>query len=150
MEPPMRLFALALCTALFALPALAQVASSTSVPPNPPIAAGVTAQPTATVPVPQTVVTTAPGTPTLEDIGFDPKVKRDPNGKIIKDAAVPTGPVTDANSLRNDNPNTLRSDARPRITPPAAPTVPITKKPVVVPTTGVVVPPVAPGSPVLP
>ena len=63
----------------------------------------------------------APAQPALEDIGFDPKVKRDPSGHVIKQQGSVNAPITDANSLRSDSASGLRSDVagKPVIVPQA-------------------------------
>ena len=58
-----------------------------------------------TIPI-TTPATVAPG---KEEIGYDPKVKRDINGKVIGEAA-PVAPPTESEKLRKDT--NLRSDKR--------------------------------------
>lgn len=102
-------------------------APGNSTAPAPAAAPAATAQPTApaqsqpatgTVPV-QKVEKKGDGfTQQGEEIGFDPKVKRDPYGNIIDESG---RPKTEAEKLRGDMKSTLRSDVKK-----AAPTAPTT------------------------
>lgn len=48
----------------------------------------------------------------LEEIGFDPKTKRDPYGNIIGDDKAKEGPKTESQKLRRDSGSSLRSDRK--------------------------------------
>ena len=111
----MRIPLTALAISLFTLPALAQAPTS-------PSAVTPQGQPMAATPQGMVPVT---GAQPLDEIGYDPKVKRDPYGRVIDENGKAAGaPPTETQKLRNDSARPLRSDKKmigSRSTNPSAP-----------------------------
>lgn len=111
----MRLLTTLLLASAVALPALAQIAE-----PPPPSAPSAGTSPAALSTAPST------GGQKLDEVGYDPKVKRDPYGNVIGDKK--GGVITTPNTkpLRSDGAKAMRSDrslmkAAPSAAPGSAP-----------------------------
>ena len=120
----MRRLALALFSTGLAFSAEAQ----TAVTPPPVAVTAPVIMPSAVVVPPKTPA------PALEEIGFDPKVKRDPQGRILGEAGLKNDAVvSESRALRRDTGTSLRSDVRkPVVKVPAAvaqPTAPVVAMP---------------------
>ena len=98
----MRLLTTLIITAAMALPAAAQYPAATINSSGTPPAASANTTTPATAAAPAIAKSTGIEETPKEEVGYDPKVKRDPYGHIIKDGKTSDAKAASAPSLPND------------------------------------------------